>query len=261
MSERSEIGAPAAFPGANKILTIPRGVAIARAPPSETAPNDPPFPVMATTHTLKAELRARTGSGLLKQMRREGWLPSVIYGKDDDNKNLKVDARAFRDLLGESESENLLVNLEVAGEGTHLAFLQAVQHDPLTGEALHADFRFVSEKTEISAAVPVHLIGTPAGVKAGGILEQMLHTLDVRCAATNLPELLEFDVSGLGEGESLHVGEVSFPKGVTPSYNDEVVIAHVGKTAAAVSEGLEDEAEAAAPAAAEEAEPEPAAAE
>jgi large subunit ribosomal protein L25 len=216
---------------------------------------------MATTHTLKAEPRARTGSGLLKQMRREGWLPSVIYGKGEDSKNLKVDARAFSDLLGGSESENILVNLEVAGEGTHLAFLQDIQHDPLTGEALHADFRFVSEKTEINASVPVHLNGTPEGVTAGGVLEQMLHTLDIRCAATNLPEFLEFDVTALGEGESLHIGEVTFPAGVTPSYNDDVVIAHVGKTAAAISEGEEGSEEEAAAAAPDATEPAPAAAE
>lgn len=216
---------------------------------------------MAKKHTLKAELRARTGSGLLKQMRREGWLPSVIYGKGAENKNLKVDAKAFRELLGESESENMIVNLEIEGQGSDLAFLQDVQHDALTGEALHADFRAVDEKTEIHASVPVHLLGEPVGVKAGGILEHGLHTLDVTCAVTNLPEVLEFDVSGLGEGDSLHIGDVEFPKGVKPNYDDEVVIAHIGKPAAAVSEaaaGAAEEAPAAAAPAEEQPEAEPA---
>ena len=192
---------------------------------------------MAIKHSLKAELRARTGSGLLKQMRREGWLPSVIYGKGTNNTNLKVDARAFSDLLRESESENLLLNLEIAGEGSRLAFLQSIQHEPMTGEPLHADFLAVDEKTQITAHVPVHLIGEPAGVKAGGQLEQTIHTLDVTCAATHLPEVLEFDVTGLNEGDSLHIGDVKFPEGVTPAYSADVVIAHVAKTAAAISEG------------------------
>ena len=191
---------------------------------------------MAKKHTLKAETRARTGSGLLKQMRREGWVPSVIYGKDAENQNLKVDAKAFHNLLGESESENILVNLEVDGGASSLAFLKAVQHDPMTGETLHADFLAVNEKTELHASVPVHLNGEPKGVKAGGVLEQMLHTLEVSCAATNLPELLEFDVSHLGEGESLHIGDVKLPEGVKATQNDEVQIAHIGKTAAVVSE-------------------------
>ena len=206
---------------------------------------------MAKKHSVKAETRARTGSGLLKQMRREGWLPSVLYGKDADNKNLKVDAKAFREMLGESESENILINLEIEGEGSSLAFLQAIQHDPLTGEALHADFLAVNEKTELQASVPVHLLGTAAGVKSGGVLEQGLHTLDVTCSATNLPEILEFDVSELALGDSLHIGDVTFPKGVTPRYDAEVVIAHVG--APRVEEAAEESAEEAAPVAAGEA--------
>ena len=191
---------------------------------------------MAKKHTLKAESRARTGSGLLKQMRREGWLPSVIYGRGAENKNLKVDAKAFHEMMGESESENILVNLDVQGEGSNLAFLQDVQHDPMTGEPLHADFLAVDNKTELNASVPVHLVGEPKGVKAGGILEQMLHTLDVRCSVTSLPEILEFDVSNLDEGESLHIGDVTLPDGVVAALNDDVVIGHVGKPAAAISE-------------------------
>lgn len=228
-------------------MTFPVRVAMTRAPPSVTAVEHESISAMAKKHTLKAELRARTGSGLLKQMRREGWLPSVIYGKGAANKNLKVDAKAFRELLGESESENILIDLAIAGEGTSLAFLQAVQHDPLTGEAVHVDFRAVDEKTEIHAAVPVHLLGEPAGVKAGGILELGMHTLDITCAATNLPEVLEFDVSGLGEGESLHIGDVTFPAGVKPNYSPEVVIAHIGKPGSASAEETA-EAGAAAPA-------------
>lgn len=216
---------------------------------------------MAKKHSLKAELRARTGSGLLKQMRREGWLPSVIYGKGTDPTNLKVDAKAFGELLRESESENILVNLEVAGEDSRLAFLQTIQHEPLTGEPLHVDFLAVTEKTQITAHVPVHLTGEAKGVKAGGVLEQMLHTLDIHCAATNLPELLEFDVTGLGEGDSLHIGDVKFPAGVTPAYTPDVVIAHIGKPKVAEDVEGAEEAPAAAAAAPAEEEAEAAAAE
>lgn len=205
---------------------------------------------MAKKHTIKAENRARTGSGLLKQMRREGWLPSVLYGVGTENKNLKVDAKTFREMLAQSASENIVVNLDIEGEGSRLAFLQAVQHNALTDGLIHADFLAIDEKTELTAHVPVHLIGEPAGVKAGGLLEQMLHTLEVRCLASHLPETLEFDVSLLEEGESLHIGQVSLPEEVTAAYGEEVVIAHIGKSAAAVSEDADEEevSEAAAPA-------------
>lgn len=190
---------------------------------------------MATKHVLKAEPRQRTGSGLLKQMRREGWIPSVIYGRGAGNQNLKVDAKAFKELLAHSTSENILINLDLAGS-KQLAFLKDVQHNPLTGETLHADFLSVDEMTEITAQIPVQLIGEPIGVKAGGMLDQIIHALEVRCAAANLPELLEFDVTHLNEGESLTIGDVKLPEGVAATHADDVVIAIVVKSAAAVSE-------------------------
>jgi len=190
---------------------------------------------MATKHVLKAEPRLRTGSGVLKQMRREGWVPSVIYGRGTENKNLKVNAKAFSELLAHSTSDNIIINLEIDG-ANQLAFLKAIQHDSLKGINLHADFLAIDEKTEITAQVPVHLTGEPVGVKAGGMLDQLSHTLEVRCAASVLPELLEFDVTHLEEGDSLHIGDVKLPEGVSATHAADVVIAHVAKTAAAVSE-------------------------
>lgn len=191
---------------------------------------------MATKAPLKAAPRARSGSGRLKQMRREGWLPSVIYGRGVEAHNLKVDAKTFNDLLAHSSSENILINLDVEGEGTRLAFLQSVQHDPLTGSPLHADFLAIDEKTEITAHIPTHLNGEPAGVKTGGILEQYIHVMEITCLPNDLPDTLEFDVTNLQEGESLHISDVKFPAGVRPTHAGEVVIAHIGKTSAAISE-------------------------
>jgi len=191
---------------------------------------------MAKKTSLKAAPRARSGSGRLKQMRREGWLPSVIYGRGTEAKNLKVDAKTFTELLAHSSSENILINLNVEGEGTLLAFLQSIQHDPITGSALHADFLAIDDKTEITAHIPAHLNGEPAGVKLGGILEQYVHAIEITCLPNDLPETIEIDVSGLGEGASLHISDIAFPKGVRPTHAGEVVIAHIGKTGAAVSE-------------------------
>ncbi|WP_193210562.1 50S ribosomal protein L25 [Luteolibacter marinus] len=197
---------------------------------------------MAKKHVLTAEPRQRTGSGVLKQMRREGWIPSVIYGRGSENQNLKVDAKAFDELLAHSTSENILINLEIGG-AKQLAFLKDVQHDALSGKALHADFLAVDEKTEITAHVPVHLVGEPIGVKAGGMLDQLMHSLEIRCAASKLPEILEFDVTKLDEGVALHIGDVTLPEGVTATHADDVVIAQVFKTAAAVSESAAPAAE------------------
>jgi large subunit ribosomal protein L25 len=191
---------------------------------------------MAKKTTLKAAPRLRTGSGRLNQMRREGWLPSVIYGRSTENINLKVDAKTFSDLLAHSSSENILVNLDIEGQGTRLAFLQAVQHDPLSGEVLHVDFRSIDEKTPITAHIPTHLNGESVGVKAGGLVEQYVHALEITCLPNDLPETIEVDISHLEVGASLHIGDIKLPAGVRATHAAEVVVAHIGKPGAAISE-------------------------
>jgi len=191
---------------------------------------------MATKTTLKAATRLRSGSGKLKQMRREGWLPSVVYGRGVVNENLKVDAKTFAELLAHSSSDNILINLDIEGEGSRSVFLKTIQHDPLTGHALHVDFLAVDDKTEITANIPVHLLGEAKGVKAGGVLEQYAHTLEIVCFPNDLPDSIEKDVTFLEEGQSLHIGEIELPKGVKATHAADVVVAHIGKPAALVSE-------------------------
>ncbi|MGJ8676120.1 MAG: 50S ribosomal protein L25 [Akkermansiaceae bacterium] len=196
---------------------------------------------MANTQTLKAEDRARTGSGSLKQMRREGYVPSVIYGGGVENKNIKVHAKTFRDMMKASASDSILVNLDLEGAGTQLAFLQDVQHDALTGQTVHIDFLAVDETTPIHARLPLIFTGEAKGVKAGGLLEQLLHTLEITCLPKDLPEDIHADVSGLEVGQALHIGEIDFPEGITPILNDDVVLAIVAKTRQAKSEAATGE--------------------
>jgi large subunit ribosomal protein L25 len=196
-----------------------------------------PISQMANTTTLKAAPRLRSGSGKLKQMRREGWLPSVVYGRGVENENLKVDAKTFSELMAHSSSDSILISLDVEGEGVRSVFLKTIQHDPLTGHALHVDFLAVNDKTEITANIPAHLTGDAKGVKAGGILEQYSHTIEIVCFPKDLPEFFEHDVSALAIGDSLHISDMTFPKGVTPTHPGETVVAHIGTPAALVSEG------------------------
>lgn len=191
---------------------------------------------MAQKTNLKAAPRARTGSGLLKQMRREGWLPSVIYGRGTENMNLKVDAKTFAEVIAHSSSENIVVNLEIEGEGTRLAFLQAIQHNPLTGAALHADFLAIDGKTEITAHIPAHLVGEAPGIKAGGVVEQYIHALEITCLPDQLPETIDIDISTLQLGDSLHIGDVKYPAGVRPTQPAEVVIIHIGRAGSGATE-------------------------
>jgi|AntRauTorckE6833_2_1112554.scaffolds.fasta_scaffold14662_2 large subunit ribosomal protein L25 len=191
---------------------------------------------MAKKTTLQAAPRLRSGSGKLKQMRREGWLPSVVYGRGVETESLKVDAKTFADLLAKSSSDSILINLDVENEGIRSVFLKTIQTDPLSGKALHVDFLAVNEKTEITANIPVHLTGESIGVKSGGILEQYAHTIEITCFPKDLPDVIEQDISHLDDADSLSIGDLTLPEGVVPTHGDDTVIAHIGKPAALVSE-------------------------
>ena len=169
-------------------------------------------------------------------MRREGYVPSVVYGGNTENLNIKVSEKAFRDLLAHSASENILVTLELEGGKSQLAFLKTVQHDALSGQMLHADFLAVSETTEIKGTLPVELVGEAIGVKTGGQLEQMLYDVEISCLPKDLPEVIEGDVTNLEVGDTLTIGALSWPEGVTPSLGPDVVVAMVAKMRVALTE-------------------------
>ena len=198
---------------------------------------------MAKTHSLKAEDRKRTGSGVLKRMRREGFIPSVVYGGGSENRNVKVSAKGVRKMLADSASTNVLVDLELDGGSSQLAFLKDLQHDPLSGNVLHVDFIAVDDKSEITAQIPVSLVGEAVGVKLGGQLEQMIYTLEIKCLPKDLPETIEGDASELNVGEVLSVGGMSWPEGVSPTLGQDVLVALVAKTRVALSEEATGEEE------------------
>lgn len=203
---------------------------------------------MIVERTIKAEGRKRTGSGVLNAMRREGWVPSVIYGTNTENKNIKVNAKEFGDMFKSAPSSKILINIELEDGSKVVTFIQDLQHDALTGKILHADFLAVTDETEIRASLPLVLEGEAAGAKIGGQLEQTIHKLAIRTKVKYLPETINVNVEHLQVAESLRIGDITFAEGVTPTLNDKVVIALVAKTRVAQSVSGEDE-NAAAPAA------------
>jgi len=194
---------------------------------------------MATT--IEATLRQRTGSGALNAMRREGYVPSVIYGATE-NKNVKVHSKTFRDHLNTLPSSQVLIDLEVESLGKQQVFIQDIQFDAITGEILHADFLAVKEDTVLTAKLPIKLLGEPEGVKAGGLLEQLVYATKIKAIPGNLPLQVEANVEALNVGDNLTIGDITFPEGVTPVLDSRVLIALVAKTRAAQSaSGAEEE--------------------
>ena len=203
--------------------------------------------------TLEAQKRTTSGTAAARRSRRNGIIPGVVYGAAQDEYPVQVDAKKFGDILRHSASENILVDLQIEGakEASKLALIQDVQHHPLNGQILHIDFNAVREDTDIHANVPLELAGEAPGVKAGGVLEQQHHELEVHCLPANLPEGLTLDIGELEMGESLHVGDITFPEGVSPTLDGDVIVVLVSEPRVSAAQEEEEAAAAAAEAAGE----------
>lgn len=194
---------------------------------------------MANQETLQAEKRDVKGTTASKRLRRSGVVPAVIYGSSQREYMIQLNSKNFFDIAKKQGSQNFIVNLEIEGadEKTKLAIVQDIQRDPLSGSLIHIDFRAVSENETIHATVPIHLHGEPAGVKAGGLLEQMIREIEVFCRPNDLPEAIDSDVSHLELGDSLKISDLKIPEGVTTKMDGEVLVGLVTQTRAAASEG------------------------
>lgn len=166
---------------------------------------------------LKAFPRAQKRRGPVKQLRSTGRVPAIIYGRQTDPQTLEISAREIGDLIHQSASENLLVDLSIENDSRakRLALVQEIQHHPIDGKIVHVDFHEVAENEKVTVQVPVETVGEAAGVKTGGgVLEHVLFKLKVRCLPKDLPEQITVDVAALEIGKSIHIGEITAPQGV-----------------------------------------------
>lgn len=139
-------------------------------------------------------------------------MPAVLYGRGLDTVPIEVDRREFVTALHTDAGINVLLDIEVDGTRT-LALTRELQRDPVRGTLLHADFVKVDRTQEIEVEVPVHLVGEAPGQKEGGVLEQPLHHVQVRCLPTDVPEAVDADISGLAIGETLRVTDLAAARG------------------------------------------------
>ncbi|MBN2311941.1 MAG: 50S ribosomal protein L25 [Candidatus Hydrogenedentes bacterium] len=200
---------------------------------------------------LKAKAREAIGGSAAKRFREAGELPAVLYGGEGEALSLLVNGREFTHLVHGRGGEHAIVQIEVDGhpELNSPALLKAVQHHPVRGTILHADFLRIRLDERIATLVPVALTGQPIGVTLGGLLDHQLREVEVECLALEVPDELTIDVSGLEIGGSIHVRDLSAPDGVDILTDPERVIAavhapRVQEEVAAV-EGEEEEGEAA----------------
>jgi large subunit ribosomal protein L25 len=181
---------------------------------------------MAKQVKLKAEPRTNVGRSAVRKLKARGIIPAVIYGAKDKPQPLQLAARDINALMSHAAGENVLVELEIAGEkSSRTALVQEVQHAPVGGDIRHVDFHAISMDDTIQAEVPLEPVGTANGVKnMGGLLEQNLRSLAIECLPRDLPDVIRVDVSALDIGDSIHVREIQLPAGVSTRIQPELTV-------------------------------------
>ena len=167
---------------------------------------------------IKVEKREVLGKKALKKLRKENFVPAVVYS-NDTNITLIVPLAALKALKEIHFSESAVIDMEITGDkksGLFPVLIKDIQFHPLTEGVLHIDFLKISLKEKIKVHVPIVLKGEAKGVKEeGGVLEQILRELEVEGLPLDVPEKIEVDISELGIGHSLHVSDLAVPGNIT----------------------------------------------
>ncbi|MDR3138892.1 MAG: 50S ribosomal protein L25 [Treponema sp.] len=197
---------------------------------------------------LMARNRAERGSGPARRIRRIGRIPAVLYGRSGQSLSIDLDALEFINGI-KSISESTIVKVDIDGK-SYDAFVKDTQRNIRDGNILHVDFYEVESGVALRTRVPVHIYGTPIGVREGGTPEFPLHEVEVECLPKDLPERIEVDVSALKANQSIHVRDLALGENVRVITGGDQVVALV-KFAKAEGASAEEEGAGAASSAAE----------
>ena len=170
---------------------------------------------MTVNTGLTARRREETGKGPARRLRAAGQIPAVLYGKDQEAILLTLDAREALHLFHSISVENTIVNVQIDDDKEQLETLvREIQMHPYRPDIVHVDFYCIERGVELEVDIPANYVGTPQGVRDGGILEVILHEFRVKCIPSNIPETIEVDISALDIGDSIHASEITTGEGV-----------------------------------------------
>ena len=195
---------------------------------------------MAETTVIKAELRDVKGSAASRRLRRAGIIPAVVCIKDGDSISIQLNQHDFNMMLKHHQGDSMIADLEIGGKKSLKVLLSEVQRDSVTGQTEHADFLEVAMDQMMHVKVPLELIGEPAGLQQGGVLEHGLRELEIAVLPGDMVESIEADISGLNIGDSLLVSDIPLSKTLTILTDAELPVASVNLPRA---EEEEEEAE------------------
>lgn len=200
---------------------------------------------------LEAQQRNTFGKQSARDLRKEGRVPAVLYGRAQDTLAIQVDARIFKQFL-RTYGENVIINMAIGAGDTETVIIKEVQRHPVDKQTLlHADFIRISLDEPVTSAVPVVLVGNPPGVQEGGVLESPLRDVTLHCLPIQMPNEITIDVGHLDIGDSIYVRDLTMDEEIDILDEPERIIAMVSQpriqledevTEAEDGEGAEEEA-------------------
>lgn len=203
---------------------------------------------MAATRELKAQARERVGKGAARELRRQGLVPAVIYGGKQPPVTISIPFKDAQKAIYAGGFLSHVLTLDVGGE-KHQVIPRDYQLDVVKDSAMHVDFLRVTKGTTLTVEVHVTFINEEKspGLKRGGTLNVVRHTIEVNAPADNIPEEIVIDLAGTDIGDSIHISAVTLPAGVTSTIADRdftiaTIVAPSGLRAAE-AEGGEEAAE------------------
>jgi len=206
---------------------------------------------MSDTLTLSAETRDRAGKGASRALRREGRVPAVVYGGNQEALSIHVEEKLLAKMLSTGHFMNSVVMIEAGGKTTRTLPKDVAFH-PVTDRPIHVDFFRIAEHASVHVNVPVRFVDEEAspGLKRGGVLNIVRHELELVVDAAEIPDEIVISLKGLEVGDSLHISAVTLPKGASSAIDDRdftiatIVAPSALKSAEGETEAAEGEAEA-----------------
>ncbi len=171
---------------------------------------------------LPAEARDRAGKGASRELRRDGRVPAVVYGEKKEPLSIHVEEKLLTKMLHTGHFMNSVVMIDLKGNA-HRTLPKAVDFHPVTSRPIHVDFLRIGEHTKVHVAVPMRFDNEEEspGLKRGGVLNVVVHELELVCDAAQIPNEIHVQLDGLEIGDSIHISQVKLPDGVMPSNQDE----------------------------------------
>ena len=176
---------------------------------------------MSEQLTLPAETRDRAGKGASRALRREGRVPAVVYGDKKEALSVHVEEKLLTKMLSTGHFMNSVVMVEVGGKPNR-TLPKAVDFHPVTSRPIHVDFLRIGEHSKVNVNIPVRFDNEEAspGLKRGGVLNVVQHEIELICDAAEIPDELHIDLTGLDIGDSIHISQVTLPKGAKAAIDD-----------------------------------------